>query len=322
MSTSLLLYPLYYFRHSSSSPVCSGTFAFIAILPRNPLDTHTIYRLYATWRDHLELFTVFCFTFLYHSVLTIAFFVAAYQRDVDPSSEVYLNRGLEPGCTVPVHLVLVIMTVGLWWCKVIAVCECPHFSILPRTHLTVLLDAPYVMYNYRCTLLSRSQHSSSPTQTKSSTNSLFPSTPVRRLPFLPFKPKSNAFAKSLQHARPWPPTNIPTIKIDLASDQSSASSYSNGLSSTSSAGFGFATKYPLLRTVLLDPIGENLKAALERERKKGKGKETEREREEADLGLVQGGMRVGGTRWLRYRSCPSVQVLGLITGAGHVPLWF
>jgi len=74
--------------------------------------------------------------------------------------------------------------------------------------------------------------------------------------------------------------------------------------------------------VLLDLIRENLKAALEQERKKGKGKEMEREREEVDLGLVQGGMRVGGTRWLRYRSCPSVQVLGLITGAGHVPLWF
>ena len=52
--------------------------------------------------------------------------------------------------------------------------------------------------------------------------------------------------------------------------------------------------------VLLDLIRENLKAALEQERKKGKGKETEREREEADLPLVQGGMRVGGTRWLRY----------------------
>ena len=37
-----------------------------------------------------------------------------------------------------------------------------------------------------------------------------------------------------------------------------------------------------------------------RERKKGKGKEMEREREEVDLGLVQGRMRVGGTRWLRY----------------------
>jgi len=320
MSTSSLLYPLYYFRHSSSLPVCSGTFAFIAVLARNPLDTHTIYRLYAMWRDNLELFTIFCFTFLYHSVLTIAFFVAAYQQDVNPSSEVYLNRGLEAGCTVPVHLVLVIMTVGLWWCKVIAVCECPHFSILPRTHLTVLLDAPYIMYNYRRTLLSCSQHSPSPTQTKSSTNSLFPSTPVHRSPFSPFKPKSKAFAKPLRHARPWPPTNIPTIKINLALDQSSASSYSNGSSSTSSAGFGFATKYPSLWTVLLDPIGENLKAALEWERKKGK--EMEREREEADLGLIQGGMRVGGTRWLRYRSYPSVQVLGLITGAGRVPLWF
>jgi len=74
--------------------------------------------------------------------------------------------------------------------------------------------------------------------------------------------------------------------------------------------------------VLLDPIRENLKAVLEQERKKGKGKEMEREREEADLGLVQGGMRVGGTRWLRYRSCPSTQVLGLITGTVHVPLWF
>jgi len=82
------------------------------------------------------------------------------------------------------------------------------------------------------------------------------------------------------------------------------------------------TKYPSLQTVLLNMIGENLKAVLEQERKKGKGKEMEREREEADLGLVQGGMRVGGTRWLRDQSCPSVQVLGLITGTGHVPLWF
>jgi len=272
MLTSLLLYPLYYFRHSSSLPVCLAMFAFITVLTCNLLDTHTIYSLYAMWRDHLELFTIFCFTFLYHSVLTIAFFVAAYQQDIDPLSEVYLNHGLEPGCTVPVHLVLIIMTVGLWWCKVIAVCECPHSSILPQIHLTILLDAPYIMYNYRHTLLSHSQHSSSPTQTKSSTNSLFPSMPIHHSPFLPFKPKSKAFAKSLQHACPWPPTNIPTIKIDLTLDQSSALSYSNGLSSTSSVGFGFATKYPSLQTVLLNLIRENLKAALEQERK-WRGKE-------------------------------------------------
>jgi len=37
----------------------------------------------------------------------------------------------------------------------------------------------------------------------------------------------------------------------------------------------------------LDPIGENLKAALERERKEDEGKEREREREEADLRLVE-----------------------------------
>jgi len=205
-------------------------------------------------------------------------FVAASQRDVHPSSDDCLVHGPEPGWTVPVHFMFVTVTVGLCLSKVIAVCECPRFSILPRTLLTVLLDALYVMYNNRRTLLSRSQYSSSPTQAKSSTNSLFPSTPVRRSPFSPFKPKSKAFAKSLRHARPWSPTDIPTVKIDLASDQSSAPSYSNGSSSTSSAGFtvfGFATKYPSLRTVPLDPIGENLKAAPERERQgegKGEGK--------------------------------------------------
>jgi len=51
--------------------------------------------------------------------------------------------------------------------------------------------------------------------------------------------------------------------------------------------FKFATKYPSLRMVPLDPLGENLKAALEREREKDEGKEREREREEADLRLVE-----------------------------------
>ena len=66
MSTPSLLSPLCHFGHSSSSPVCSGTFAFAVVFARSPLDTDTIYRLYATWRDHLELFTVFCFEFLPH----------------------------------------------------------------------------------------------------------------------------------------------------------------------------------------------------------------------------------------------------------------
>jgi len=198
-----------------------------------------------------------------------------------------LGRGLEPGCTVPVHLMFVIVTVGLCLFMVIAVCEYLRFSIVLQMHLTVLLDALYIMYNYHCTLLSRSQHSSLPTQVKSSP---FPSTHVRRSPFSPFKPKSKAFTKSLRHDRPWRPTNIPTIRIDVASDQPSASSYSNGSSSTGSAGvivFKFATKYPSLRTMPLDSIGQNSKAALERESKKDEGKEREREREEADLRLVE-----------------------------------
>jgi len=61
---------------------------------------------------------------------TIVFFVA-YQRDVDPSGEVCLERGLEPGFTVPVHVMFVVVTVGLCLFKVIAVCECLCFSILP-----------------------------------------------------------------------------------------------------------------------------------------------------------------------------------------------
>jgi len=51
--------------------------------------------------------------------------------------------------------------------------------------------------------------------------------------------------------------------------------------------FKFATKYPSLRVVPLDPLGENLKAALEREREKDEGKEREREREEAGLRPVE-----------------------------------
>jgi len=262
----------------------------------------TIYRLYATWRDRLKLFTAFWLAFLCHWVLnlasTVAFLVVAYQRDVTrPSNEVCLERGLEPGCTVPVDLMLVLVTVGLCLFKIITVCEYLHLSTLPQAHLTILLDALYVMYKYRLTLLSssQSQQSSSPTQIKSSPKSHSPSTPVRLSPFSPFspfKPRSKALPKSARQGRPWPPTNIPTIKIDLASDQSSASSYSNGSSGagSGSAGFAvfeFATKYPSLRTVPLDPIGENLKEALELERKKDEEKERERERERADLGLIK-----------------------------------
>ena len=53
--------------------------------------------------------------------------------------------------------------------------------------------------------------------------------------------------------------------------------------------FEFAAKYPSLRTVPLEPIGENLKAALERERRKGEEEERDgEEEEEVDLGLVKG----------------------------------
>ena len=100
-----------------------GYVPLVAVFARSPLDTDTIYRLYATWGDHLDLFTVFCFDFLCHWVLdlasTLAFFVVPYQRDIHPSSEVRLGRGLEPGCAVPVHFMVLIVTVrlchrGLW----------------------------------------------------------------------------------------------------------------------------------------------------------------------------------------------------------------
>ena len=119
-----------------------------------------------------------------------------------------MERGLEPGCTVPVHLMFVIVTVNLRLFMVIAACEYLRFSIVPQMHLTVLLDALYIMYSYHCTLPSRSQHSSSPAQIKSSPKSLLTSTPVRRSPFSPFKPKSKASTKSLRHGRPWRSTNI------------------------------------------------------------------------------------------------------------------
>ena len=150
------------------------------------------------------------------------------------------------------------------------------------------------MYKYRLTLLSRSQ-SPSRTQTISRPKPLSSSTtpapaPARLAPFSPFKPRFKPFPKSAtRQGRPWPPRNIPTIKIDLASDQSSASSYSNGSSGTGSAGFAvfeFAAKYPSLRTQPLEPIGENLKAALEREREKDEDEDEERE-EVADLGLIK-----------------------------------
>ena len=111
------------------------------------------------------------------------------------------------------------------------------------------------MYNYRRTLLSRSQHSSSQSEV-----------PVRRSPFSPFEP----------------PRRPPLIKIDLASDQSKASSYTNGSSSNGSAGFAvfeFATKYPSLWTVPARPDrreSESGAGAGEEERRgvrKGEGEE-------------------------------------------------
>jgi len=159
--------------YSSSSPVCSGTFPFVAVFARSPQDTDTIYRLYVTWRDHLDLFTVFCFTFLWHWILDlasiIAFFVVAYQRDVHHSSEVCLERGLEPGCTVPVHRMFVTVTVG-YVCSRSSRSVCLRFSIYPQMHLKRALRnvqlPPYP-----------SPHSSSSTQTKFSPNFLFRSTP-------------------------------------------------------------------------------------------------------------------------------------------------
>ena len=108
---------------------------------RPGLYSDTIYRLYATWRDCLRLFTVFWFAFFCHWVLdlgsTIGFLVVAYQRDVThPSNEACLEHGLELGCTLPVNLILVTVTVGLCLFKLIAACEYLRFSILPQAHLT------------------------------------------------------------------------------------------------------------------------------------------------------------------------------------------
>ena len=306
MSTSSLLLPLYRFGHSSSSPVCLGTPTFVAVFAHSLLNSDTIYRLYATWRDRLKLFTTFWFAFLCHWVLdlasTVVFLVVAYQRDVThPSDEVCLEHGLEPGCVVPINVMFVIVTTGLCLFKIIAACKYLRFSTFPRMHLTILLDALYIMHKYRLALLSRSQQPFSPTQTKSGQKSLSPSAPVHRPSLSPFKPKYKTFPKSPRQGRPWPPTNIPTIKIDLASDQSSASSYSNGSSGPGSAGFAvfeFATKYPSLRTMPLDPIGENLKAALERER----------EREEADLGLVNERNANGRGKMVGVPTLPKISV--------------
>jgi hypothetical protein len=259
------------------------------------------YRLYATWKNSPKPFTAFWLAFLCHWVLdlasTITFLVLAYQRDVTrPSNDVCLEHGLEPGCTVPVGPMLVLLTVGLCLFKIITACEYIHnVQSFLKAHLTVLLGALYVMYKYRLALLSRSRLPPSPLPIQTKYNPkqpLSPSTPARLSSFSPFKPRFKSFPKSARQGRPWPPRNIPTIKIDLASDQSDASSYSNGSSGTGSAGFAvfeFATKYPSLRTQPLEPIGENLKAALEQETKKDEQREREREREEAaaDLGLIK-----------------------------------
>jgi len=61
-----------------------GYVRFVAAFACSMLDTDTIYRLHATWRDHLEPFTVFCLVFLRHRVLDL--FLVAYKRGVRPSS--------------------------------------------------------------------------------------------------------------------------------------------------------------------------------------------------------------------------------------------
>ena len=113
-----------------------GYVSFCCHLRPQPTDSDTIYSLYATWRARLKPFTVFWFAFFCHWVLdlasTIAFLVVAYQRDAtNPSSSPCLESGLEPGCTVPINLKLVIVTVG--WClfKIITACKYFHCSILP-----------------------------------------------------------------------------------------------------------------------------------------------------------------------------------------------
>ena len=135
------------------------------------------------------------------------------------------------------------------------------------------------MYKYRLTLLSGSQIQQSPSAATQAISG--PTSSPARLSS--FKPRFKPFSKSARQGRPWPPRNIPTIKIDLASDQSSASSYSNGSSGTGSAGFAvfeFAAKYPSLRTQPLEPIGESLKAALEREKEKDEDEDDEDEERE------------------------------------------
>ena len=74
--------------------------------------------------------------------------------------------------------------------------------------------------------------------------------------------------------------------------------------------FEFATKYPSLRTVSLDLIGESLKAALERERKKDEGNEREREREEVDLGLVKGRNAGGREETVEVPNLPKYSFFG------------
>jgi len=74
--------------------------------------------------------------------------------------------------------------------------------------------------------------------------------------------------------------------------------------------FEFATKCSLLRTIPLDSIGENLKAALEREKKKDEGREREREREDADLGLVKGRNASGREETVEAPKLPKYSVFG------------
>ena len=73
--------------------------------------------------------------------------------------------------------------------------------------------------------------------------------------------------------------------------------------------FEFAAKYPSLRTVPLQPIGENLKAALERERRKGEEKERDGE-EEVDLGLVKGRNASGRVEFIELPTLLNYSVVG------------
>lgn len=166
-------------------------------------------------------------------VLTVIRLVLSYQSAGNPLPEACDAAGLEVGCRLPIPLSLILATTGLIAFKVGSIRTLQSFINL-RFDLVLTEDytivALYVMYLYRRVLIRRTHQRYNPKLT------------------IHVPPKKNPFTlKNPREKRPWPPTNIPTIKIDLASDQSSASSYSNGSSGGSAfAVFEFSGKYPSL----------------------------------------------------------------------------